>query len=159
MSKVAPCLWFEHDAEQAAAFYCSLLPDSRIDRVQRSPADNPSQREGAVLLVAFTLAGHRFQALNGGRRVEPNLAVSLSIDCDDQAEVDRIWNAIMENGGAPQQCGWIKDRWGFSWQIVPRAMADLLGDPDPARAKRAMQAMMGMVKLDVAALKAAADAA
>lgn len=158
MSKVAPCLWFERDAEPAAAFYCSLIPGSRVERVQRSPTDTPSGREGDVLMVEFTLDGRRFQALNGGRPVEPNWAVSLSVSCEEQAEVDRIWAAILETGGTAQRCGWITDRWGFSWQIVPRAMAELLGDPDPARAKRAMQAMLTMVKLDVAALRAAADA-
>ena len=157
MSKVAPCLWFEHDAEAAAAFYCSLLPDSRIDRVQKAPVDNPSSREGDVLLVEFTLAGRRFQALNGGQGIAPSWAVSLAISCDDQAEVDRIWDAFAD-GGTPQKCGWITDRWGFSWQVVPRAMSELLGDADPARARSAMQAMMGMVKLDLAALRAAADA-
>jgi len=157
MSKVTPCLWFERDAEAAAAFYVSLVPDSRIDRVQASPADTPSGAEGSILLVEFTLGGRPFQALNAGHPAVPSLAVSLSIDCADQAEVDRIWDALAD-GGTPQQCGWITDRWGFSWQVVPRAMVDLLGDPDPGRARRAMQAMMGMVKLDVAALHAAADA-
>ena len=156
MSKVTPCLWFAHEAEDAAAFYCSLLPDSRIDHVQRSPSDTPGGQEGSVLMVAFTLGGQKLQALNTGQPADPSLLMSLSISCTDQAEVDRVWDALAD-GGTPQRCGWITDRWGFSWQVVPRAMAELLGDPDPARAKRAMQAMMGMVKLDVAALQAAAD--
>ena len=157
MSKVTPCLWFEHDAEEAANFYCSLLPDSRVDRVQRSPAKTPSGAKGTVLMVEFTLGGQKLQALNVGQPAVSSQAISLSISCTDQAEVDRVWDALAD-GGKPIQCGWITDRWGFSWQVVPRAMAELLGDPDPARAKRAMQAMMKMVKLDVAALRAAADA-
>ena len=157
MSKVTPCLWFEHDAEDAARFYCSLLPDSRIDHVQRSPSDTPGGPAGSVLVVEFTLGGQKMQALNVGQPTTHSKAISLSISCTDQAEVDHVWNALAD-GGKPIQCGWITDRWGFAWQVVPRAMFELLGDPDPARAKRAMQAMMGMVKLDVAALRAAADA-
>ncbi len=156
MSKITPCLWFAHDAEAAATFYCSLLPGSRIDHVQRSPSDTPGNTEGSVLMVAFTLGGQKLQALNTGQPADPSLLISLSLSCDDQAEVDRVWDALAD-GGTPQRCGWITDRWGFSWQVVPRALTELLGDPDPSRAKRAMQAMMGMVKLDVAALRAAAD--
>jgi predicted 3-demethylubiquinone-9 3-methyltransferase (glyoxalase superfamily) len=157
MSKVTPCLWFEHDAEAAARFYCSLLPDSHVDHVQRSATDTPSGPAGSVLMVAFTLGGQKMQALNGGRSEKPSQAISLSISCADQAEVDHVWDALAD-GGQPIQCGWIKDRWGFSWQVVPRAMIELFGDPDRARAGRAMKAMMGMVKLDIAALRAAADA-
>jgi predicted 3-demethylubiquinone-9 3-methyltransferase (glyoxalase superfamily) len=156
MSKIAPCLWFNGDAETAAEFYVSLLPDSRIDKVQRTPVDTPGNKAGEVLVVEFTLAGQRFLALNGGMSFPHSPAVSFQIDCEDQAEVDRLWDALLE-GGAAQQCGWLSDRWGVPWQIIPRELQTLLGDPDPARAQRAMQAMLGMVKIDVAALRRAAD--
>ena len=155
MAKITPCLWFDGVAEQAANFYVSLLPDSRIDKVMRSPADNPSTREGDVLTVEFTLAGQPFMGLNGGPQFPFTEAVSFSIDCEDQAEVDRLWDALTADGGKPVQCGWLKDRYGLSWQIVPRAMGRILGGPDKAGAKRAMQAMMKMVKLDVAELERA----
>jgi predicted 3-demethylubiquinone-9 3-methyltransferase (glyoxalase superfamily) len=156
MSKIAPCLWFNGDAETAAEFYVSLLPDSRIDKVQRSPADTPGNKAGEVLVVEFTLAGQRFLALNGGMSFPHSPAVSFQIDCDDQAEVDRLWDALLD-GGAAQQCGWLSDRWGVPWQIIPRELQALIGDPDPARAGRAMQAMLGMIKIDVEALRRAAD--
>jgi predicted 3-demethylubiquinone-9 3-methyltransferase (glyoxalase superfamily) len=155
MSKITPCLWFDGVAEEAANFYVSLLPDSRIDKVMRSPADNPSTSEGAVLTVEFTLAGQPFMGLNGGPQFPFTEAVSFSIDCEDQAEVDRLWDALTADGGKPVQCGWLKDRYGLSWQIVPKAMARMLAGPDKAGAKRAMQAMMKMVKLDVAELERA----
>jgi predicted 3-demethylubiquinone-9 3-methyltransferase (glyoxalase superfamily) len=158
-SKIRPCLWFATEAEEAANFYVSLLPDSRVDRVQRSPVDYPGGKAGAVLVVDFTLAGQGFMALNGGMRVEYTDAVSFQIDCADQAEVDRLWDALTSNGGKPVQCGWLKDRYGASWQVVPRALPQLLADPDPAKAQRAMQAMMQMVKIDVAALQKAAAGA
>jgi predicted 3-demethylubiquinone-9 3-methyltransferase (glyoxalase superfamily) len=155
MSKITPCLWFDGAAEEAANFYVSLLPDSRIDRVMRSPADNPSTAEGAVITVEFTLGGQSFMGLNGGPQFRFTEAVSFTIDCDDQAEVDRLWEALTANGGEPAQCGWLKDRYGLSWQIVPKALPKLLNGPDRDGARRAMQAMMGMVKLDVAALEKA----
>ena len=158
MSKISPCLWYVDEAEQAANLYVSLLPNSRINTVQRSPADNPSSREGGVLVVAFTLAGQTFQAINGGSPAEYTHALSLSISCEDQAEVDKIWDGLLSGGGKPQQCGWLSDRWGVNWQVIPKALPRLLADPDPGRARRAMQAMLKMVKLDVAALEAAADA-
>jgi predicted 3-demethylubiquinone-9 3-methyltransferase (glyoxalase superfamily) len=154
MSKISPCLWFTGDAEEAARFYVTLVPDSRIDKVMRSPGDNPGGKAGSVLFVEFTLAGQSFQALNGGQKVDYTWAVSLSIDCEDQVEVDRIWDAILANGGKPSACGWIQDRWGLSWQVIPKALPRLLADPD--KAPRVFQAMMGMVKIDVAALEAAA---
>lgn len=157
MSKITPCLWFAGDALEAAEFYTSLLPDSRIDRVQKSVVDNPGGKAGSVLVVEFTLAGQSFMGLNGGERMEHSYAVSFSIDCADQAEVDRLWDALAAGGGAPVQCGWIKDRWGMSWQIVPSVLPKMLADPDTAKAGRAMQAMLGMVKLDIAALQAAFD--
>ncbi len=159
MSKIAPCLWFNGQAEEAAKLYTSLLPNSRIDKVMRSPADNPSTPAGAVLVVNFTLAGQEFIGLNGGPQFTFSEAVSFTIHCDDQAEVDRLWAALIEGGGAPGQCGWLKDRFGVSWQIVPRAMDEILGGPDPAGAARAMQAMLKMTKLDVAKLRAAYEGA
>ena len=157
MAKITPCLWFDGNAEEAANFYITLLPDSRIRSVQLSPADNPSTPEGAVLVVEFTLAGQDFMGLNGGPLFKFNEAVSFIIDCEDQAEVDRLWDALAADGGKPVQCGWLQDRFGLSWQITPRELPKLLADPDPDRARRAMQAMMGMVKIDVAELKKAAD--
>ena len=157
MAKITPCLWFDGNAEEAANFYITLLPDSRIRSVQLSPADNPSTPEGAVLVVEFTLAGQDFMGLNGGPQFKFNEAVSFIIDCEDQAEVDRLWDALTADGGKPVQCGWLQDRFGLSWQITPRELPKLLADPDPDRARRAMQAMMGMVKIDVAELKKAAD--
>jgi predicted 3-demethylubiquinone-9 3-methyltransferase (glyoxalase superfamily) len=154
MSKITPCLWFDGEAEEAARFYVSLVRDSRIDHVQRNVMDSPGGKAGSVLVVKFTLAGQSFLALNGGTRFEYTHAISFMIDCEDQAEVDRLWNTLLD-GGTAEQCGWLKDRYGVSWQIVPRALPQLLGDPDPAKAQRVMRAMLGMVKLDIAALKAA----
>jgi predicted 3-demethylubiquinone-9 3-methyltransferase (glyoxalase superfamily) len=153
MSKITPCLWFDGEAEEAARFYVSLVRDSRIDHVQRNVMDSPGGKAGSVLVVKFTLAGQSFLALNGGTRFEYTHAISFMIDCEDQAEVDRLWNTLLD-GGTAEQCGWLKDRYGVSWQIVPRALPQLLGDPDPAKAQRVMRAMLGMVKLDIAALKA-----
>ncbi len=155
MSKIRPCLWFGNEAEEAANFYVSLLPDSRIDNVQRSPADYPHGKAGQVIVVEFTLAGQGFMALNGGMRVEHSHAVSFVIDCADQAEVDRLWDRILSNGGKAEQCGWIRDRYGLAWQIVPTALPKYLGGADEAGAKRAMEAMLGMVKLDVEGLRRA----
>jgi len=155
MSKISPCLWFNGDAEEAANFYVSLLPDSRIESVQRNPVDGPSGKAGSVLVIEFTVAGQRFMALNGGMKVDYTIAVSFKIGCDDQAEVDGLWSAILANGGTEERCGWIRDRWGLSWQIVPNAMMKYLGGSDKAGAQRAMQAMMGMIKLDIAGLKRA----
>ena len=156
MSKISPCLWFTDQAEAAAEFYVSLLPDSRIDRVMRSTIDLPSGPAGSVLLVSFTVAGQAFQALNGGAPQDYTYAISFSVDCADQAEVDRLWDRLCD-GGTPVQCGWVKDRYGVSWQVVPRILPQMLNDPDKQRAQRVMQAMMQMVKLDVAALQAAYD--
>ena len=137
----------------------SLLPDSRIEKVWRSPAETPSGPEGMVLTVDFTLGGQRFQGLNGGPDFAFNEAVSFVIECDDQAEVDRLWDALTADGGEPGPCGWLKDRFGLSWQVVPRRLNELVGDPDPERARRAMEAMLKMGKIEVAELERAADAA
>lgn len=131
MSKIVPCLWFDGTAEEAATLYTSLFPDSRIDGVSRSPADNPSTPKGAVLTVDFTLAGQNFIGLNGGPAFPFTEAISFTIDCEDQAEVDRYWDALIEGGGSPSQCGWLKDRFGMSWQVVPRVLPELLGGSDP----------------------------
>jgi predicted 3-demethylubiquinone-9 3-methyltransferase (glyoxalase superfamily) len=159
MHKPYPCLWFDGDAEEAARFYTSLLHDSHIDRVWRSPAETPSGPAGMVLTVDFTVAGQRFQGLNGGPDFRFSEAVSFVIECADQAEVDRLWAALAADGGEPGPCGWIKDRFGLSWQIVPRRLNELMEDPDPGRARRAMEAMLTMGKIEVAELERAADAA
>jgi predicted 3-demethylubiquinone-9 3-methyltransferase (glyoxalase superfamily) len=153
--KITAVLWFDGNGEEAANFYVSLLPDSRIDRVTRSPADYPSGREGDVITVDFTLAGRQYQALNGGPNFKFNEAVSFMIHCRDQAEVDRLWNALTADGGQPVQCGWLKDRYGLFWQICPEEMLTMLASDDRAGARRAFEAMMGMVKLDLAELKRA----
>jgi predicted 3-demethylubiquinone-9 3-methyltransferase (glyoxalase superfamily) len=154
MSKITPCLWYDGEAEEAAKFYVSLLPDSRIDHVQKNVTDSPAGKAGTALVVKFTLAGQSFLALNGGTRFEYTHAISFMVDCADQAEVDRLWDALSD-GGAVERCGWLKDRYGVSWQIVPKVLPELLGDPDPVKAQRVMQAMFGMVKLDIAGLRAA----
>jgi predicted 3-demethylubiquinone-9 3-methyltransferase (glyoxalase superfamily) len=155
MPPITPCLWFDGRAEEAAAFYVSLFPESRIDSVSRAPADNPSTPAGAVLLVAFTLGGRSFMALNGGPQFTFTEAVSFHVECADQAEVDRYWEALLAGGGEPSMCGWLKDRFGVSWQVVPRQLGDYVGGPDPAGSQRAMQAMLQMQKLDVERLRTA----
>ncbi|HIK18932.1 MAG TPA: VOC family protein [Leptolyngbyaceae cyanobacterium M33_DOE_097] len=154
--KIIPCLWFNGNAEDAAMFYVSLLPDSRIDRILKSPADTPSGPAGMVLTVEFTLAGMQYVGLNGGPQFPFTEAVSFQIHCDDQAEVDRLWAALTE-GGSEVACGWLKDRWGLSWQIVPKRLIELINDPDANRARRAQEAMMQMVKIDIGAIERAAD--
>ena len=159
MPTVYPCLWFDGKAEKAAEFYTSLLPDSRIEKVCRSPADTPSGPAGMVLTVDFTLLGTRVQGLNGGSDFQFNEAVSFVIECEDQAEVDRLWDALTADGGEPGPCGWLKDRFGLSWQIAPRELNDLMDDPDQGRARRAMEAMLKMGKIDIDEIRRAADAA
>jgi predicted 3-demethylubiquinone-9 3-methyltransferase (glyoxalase superfamily) len=156
MTTVATCLWFDRDAEPAARFYVSLLPKSSLDHVQKYPADGPSGKEGDTLVVEFTLAGQRYQALNGGPRYPQTPAASIAVLVDDQAELDRLWAALTADGGKPVQCGWLTDKYGVSWQIVPEALIRLLRDPDAAKARRVMQAMLSMVKLDIAGLETAA---
>jgi predicted 3-demethylubiquinone-9 3-methyltransferase (glyoxalase superfamily) len=155
MSKIAPCLWFNGQAEEAATFYTSILPDSRIEKVHRAAADNPSTPQGGVLTVDFTLAGQQFIGLNGGPEFPFTEAISFSIDCADQAEVDRLWDALVEGGGEHSVCGWLKDRFGVSWQVVPRQLPELLDGPDQEGAARAMKAMLEMTKIDVAKLREA----
>ncbi len=156
--KITPCLWFDGDAEEAVSFYTGLFPGSSVDAVHRARTDYPGGNAGAVLMIVFTLAAQRYLALNGGPHDRFNDAISLSVDCEDQAEVDRYWAALTSGGGAPVQCGWLRDKYGLSWQIVPRRLSELLSDPDPARGARVMRAMMRMVKIDIAALEAAAEA-
>lgn len=153
--KVYPCLWFDGNAEEAADFYCTLLPDSRVDKIWRSPADTPSGPEGMVLVVDFTVGGQQLQGLNGGPEFKFSEAVSLVIECEDQAEVDRLWDTLIADGGEPGPCGWLKDRFGLSWQIVPKEMNAMLESDDADGARRAMEAMLKMSKLDVAELRRA----
>ena len=148
-------MWFNGDAVEAAKFYVSLVPNSEITHIQHNVSDGPSGKEGSVLVVEFTVAGRPLVALNGGMKVDYTHALSLMIHCDDQAQVDSVWNAFLANGGSEQQCGWIYDRYGVSWQVVPKVMFEFLSSTDKAAAARAMQAMMKMVKLDEAALRRA----
>ena len=154
MATITPCLWFDGNAEEAVRFYCSLLPDSRVDAVHAAPNDYPAGKQGDVLLVEFTLMGRPFTALNGGPYFKFNEAVSLQVMCADQGEVDRYWAALSE-GGEPGPCGWLKDRFGLSWQVVPQALGEWMACGDVTARERGFQALMGMRKLDVAALRAA----
>ena len=149
------CLWFNHDAEEAARFYAATFPDSRVKAVHRAPADYPSGKEGDVLTVEFTVCGIPCIGLNGGPAFRHNEAFSFQISTDDQAETDRYWDAIVGNGGAESQCGWCKDKWGLNWQITPRVLTEAYTSADPAIAQRAFAAMMTMRKIDVAAIEAA----
>jgi predicted 3-demethylubiquinone-9 3-methyltransferase (glyoxalase superfamily) len=156
VQKITPCLWFDGNAEEAVNFYTSVFDGSSIDLVQRSTVDYPGGKVGSVLIIGFKLAGQSYLALNGGPSVKFNNAISLSVDCEDQAEVDRLWSALTADGGKPVQCSWLQDKYGLSWQIVPRRLPELLSDPDTAKAKRVMEAMMQMVKIDIAKIEAAA---
>ena len=153
--KITPFLWYSREAEEAAAFYAATFPDSRVTRVTALPTESPSGPAGSVKVVEFVLFGQAFVAMSAGPLDPFNHAVSFVVNCDDQAEVDRYWNALLANGGTAEQCGWLRDRYGLAWQIVPKVMGEMMADPDRAKAKRAADAMMKMVKLDVAALKAA----
>lgn len=153
--KITPYLWFDTQAEEAAGFYVSIFKDSKILSVSRYTEGAPKPA-GSVLSVVFQLAGQQFVALNGGPEFAFTEAISLFVSCEDQAEVDTLWSCLLE-GGSEQMCGWLKDRYGLSWQIVPRVLGDMLADPDPIRARRVMEAMLAMVKLDVSTLQAAYD--
>ena len=154
-SKNTICLWFDDDAVGAAKFYADTFPDSSVGKVYRAPADYPGGQQGKVLTVEFTVAGIPCVGLNGGPHFKQSEAFSFQIATDDQAETDRLWHAIVDNGGEESQCGWCKDRWGVSWQITPRALLEAIADPDPAAARRAFDAMMTMGKIDIAKIEAA----
>ena len=155
VSKNTLCLWYDGTALEAANFYASTFPDSSVGAIRRAPSDFPSGKQGDVLTVEFTVAGIQCIGLNGGPMFKHSEAFSFQIATDDQAETDRLWNAIVDNGGQESACGWCKDRWGLSWQITPRALTSGMADPDPAVAKRVFEAMMTMRKIDVAAIEAA----
>jgi 2-polyprenyl-6-hydroxyphenyl methylase/3-demethylubiquinone-9 3-methyltransferase len=154
-SKNTICLWYDHGTLDAAEFYAKTFPDSSVGRIFRAPSDYPSGKAGDVLTVEFTVAGIPCLGLNGGPAFKQTEAFSFQIATDDQAETDRLWNAIVGNGGQESACGWCKDKWGLSWQITPRALTEAIVDPDPAAAKRAFDAMMTMTKIDIAAIEAA----
>jgi predicted 3-demethylubiquinone-9 3-methyltransferase (glyoxalase superfamily) len=154
--KIFPFLWYAKEAEAAARFYASIFPDSRVDRVTPLMSESPSGPPGSVEVVDFTLMGQRFQAMTAGPHDDFNDAISLMVECEDQEELDRYWNALIEGGGKPVACGWLNDRYGVRWQIIPTLLDELMRDPDKARAKRVSDAMLQMVKIDIAGLKAAA---
>ena len=155
MDKITPCLWFDGNAEEAARFYTGIFPNSSMESVDDAPGDTPSGPKDSVLAVNFTLAGQSYIALNGGPEFKFNEAISLSIDCEDQAEVDRYWTALLADGGQESVCGWLKDKFGVSWQIVPAILDRLISDSDQGKADRVMAAVMKMKKLDIAELKRA----
>ena len=154
IQKITPFLWYSHQAEEAARFYAGIFPDSRIKRVVALPSESPSGPPGSVKVVEFELFGQSFVAMSAGPLDPFNHAISFVVSCDEQSEIDRYWYALLD-GGSPEQCGWLKDRFGLSWQIVPAVLGEMMADPDLVKAKRAADAMMKMVKLDIAALKAA----
>lgn len=156
MAKITPCLWFDGTAQEAATLYTSLLPDSRIDRIVRAPSDNPSMQEGGVLVVEFTLSGTPMIGLNGGPQFPFTEAISFQIETEDQAETDRLSDALIGDTGSQSECGWLKDRWGMSWQVTPRRLTQLMHDPDPDVARRTSEAMLTMKRIDIAAIEAAA---
>jgi predicted 3-demethylubiquinone-9 3-methyltransferase (glyoxalase superfamily) len=157
MNKLTTCIWSNYTAEEQAEFYASLLPDGRVTKVHRTPIDTPGNKAGDVIVVEFELAGHSFMLLNGGPIFPQSEAVSFVIQTEDQEETDRLWNTIVGNGGQESACGWCKDKWGVSWQITPKRLMELnFENPDPASATRAMQAMLEMRKIDIAAVERAA---
>jgi len=154
-TKIFPHLWYATEAEEAARFYASIFPDSRVDRVTPLLSESPSGPPGSVKVVDFTLLGQRFQAMSAGPHHDFNDAISIVVLCDDQAELDRYWNALLAGGGKPQACGWLIDRYGLRWQIVPAALKEMMEDQDPVRSRKVTDALLKMVKLDTAALERA----
>jgi predicted 3-demethylubiquinone-9 3-methyltransferase (glyoxalase superfamily) len=154
-SKIFTFLWYAKEAEEAARFYATIFPNSKVDRVTPMLSESPSGPPGSVKVVDFTLFGQRFQAMTAGPHHDFNDAISIVVECDDQAELDRYWNAFLEGGGKPQACGWLTDRFGVRWQIVPRILDEMMRDQNAARSKKVTDAMMTMVKIDVAALEKA----
>ena len=154
-TKIFPFLWYAKEAEEAARFYASIFPDSHVERVTPMMSESPSGPPGSVKVVDFVLFGQKFQAMTAGPHHEFNDAISITVLCDDQAEIDRYWNALLKGGGKEQACGWLNDRYGLRWQIVPAVMEEMMRDPDPKRSKKVTDAMMKMVKLDIAALEKA----
>lgn len=155
MTRITPCLWFDGNAEEAANLYASIFPDSSVDAVHRSPADYPSGKAGDVLTVDFTVMGMKFMGLNGGPQFKFDEAISFQVHTNDQEETDRYWDALLASGGKPTACGWINDRFGLAWQITPKRLSEMMTSPDKAASQRAMQAMMDMVKIDIATLERA----
>jgi predicted 3-demethylubiquinone-9 3-methyltransferase (glyoxalase superfamily) len=156
-TKIFTHLWYAKDADHAASFYASIFPDSRVERVWTLPTESPSGPAGAVKIVDFALFGQRFQAMTAGPHHDFNDAISIVVSCDDQAELDRYWNKLLEGGGQPQACGWLIDRYGVRWQVVPARLDELMMDTDLVRAKRVADALLKMVKLDIAALEQASQ--
>ena len=154
-TKIYPFFWYAKEAEEAAKFYASVFPNSRVDRVVTMQSESPSGPPGSVKVVDFTLFGQKFQAMTAGPHHDFNDAISMVVECDDQAELDRYWSALLSNGGQPQACGWLIDRFGLRWQIVPAVLVKMMADPDPVRSKRVSDAMLQMIKLDIAGLEKA----
>jgi predicted 3-demethylubiquinone-9 3-methyltransferase (glyoxalase superfamily) len=153
--KIVPSLWYARDADQAARFYAELFPDSRVDRVTSLPVESPAGPPGSVVVVEFTLFGQAFMAMTAGPHHDFNDAISFTVNCESQAEIDRYWDTILKNGGQPQACGWIIDKFGLRWQIVPSRLGEMMSDRDKAKAKRVAQEMLQQVKFDVGKLEAA----
>ncbi|WP_305096631.1 VOC family protein [Croceibacterium aestuarii] len=153
--RAANCIWFDKEAEEAARFYTATFPDSEMGKVHRAPADFPSGKEGDVLIVEFTVCGIPCVGLNGGPIFQPDEAFSIQVYTDTQEETDRLWNAVVDNGGKESACGWCKDKWGISWQITPRILIDMYDNPDKEAQKRGFAAMLEMQKIDIAAIEAA----
>ena len=154
-AKIYPFFWYAKEAEEAAKFYASVFPNSRVDRVVTMQSESPSGPPGSVKVVDFTLFGRKFQAMTSGPHHDFNDAISMVVECDDQAELDRYWSALLSKGGQPQACGWLIDRFGLRWQIVPAVLVKMMADPDPVRSKRVSDAMLQMIKLDIAELEKA----
>jgi predicted 3-demethylubiquinone-9 3-methyltransferase (glyoxalase superfamily) len=155
MQKITPHLWYIDNAVGAAKFYASIFPKSRVDRVTALASDSPSGSAGSVEMVEFTLFGQPFMAISAGPLDAFNHSISFMVNCDNQKEIDRYWNALLEDGGSSEPCGWVRDKYGVSWQVTATELREMLADPDPARAKRATDAMLSMTKIDIAALRAA----